>query len=192
MEQSATPLTGLLKADGTGDPQAASDILPLVYDELRRLASAYLAKTPPGNTLQATALVHEAYMRLIGAEDPGWDGRRHFFGAAAQAMRNILVEQARRKASARHGGGRQRYDIADADLATGPPADDLLALNEALTKLESTDPRKAEIVMLHHFAGLTLDETAAAIGCSLSTVEREWRFTRALLFSQIVDSNGHP
>lgn len=192
MEQSATPLTSLLKAAGTGDHQAASDILPLVYDELRRLASAYLARTPPGNTLQATALVHEAYMRLIGAEDPGWDGRRHFFGAAAQAMRNILVEQARRKASAKHGGGRQRFDIADADLATGPPADDLLALNEALTKLESTDPRKAEIVMLHHFAGLTLDETAAAIGCSLSTVEREWRFTRALLFSQIVDSNGHP
>lgn len=192
MGQSGTPLTGLLKAAGTGDERAASEILPLVYDELRRLAATYLAKTPPGNTFQATALVHEAYMRLVGADDPGWDGRRHFFGAAAQAMRNILVEQARRKGTAKRGAGQKRLEAKDSDLAIEPPSEDVLALNEALTKLEVTEPRKAEIVMLHHFAGLTMDETAAAMGCSLSTVEREWRFTRALLFSQIVDSNGNP
>ena len=187
MEQTGTPLTGLLRAAGKGDDRAAEKLLPMVYDELRRLASAYLAKTPPGNSLQATALVHEAYMRLVGTEDPGWDGRRHFFGAAARAMRNILVEQARRKATAKRGAGQQRFDIQEGDLVIEPPSEDILALNEALEKLEKADPRKAEIVMLHHFAGLTMDETAAAMNLSLSTVEREWRFTRALLFSQIVD-----
>lgn len=190
MEQPSTPLSGLLQAAGQGDRQAAEEILPLVYDELRRLAQAYLSKTPPGNSIQATALVHEAYMRLVGTEDPGWEGRRHFFGAAAQAMRNILVEQARHKGTLKRGGGQKRLDVHDADVASDAPSEDVIALNEALTNLEKSDPRKAEIVMLHHFAGLTMEETAAAMGTSLSTVEREWRFTRALLYAQLVDSDN--
>jgi RNA polymerase sigma factor (TIGR02999 family) len=180
-------LSVVLQAAGQGDRQAAADVLPLVYDELRRLAQSYLAKTPPGNSLQATALVHEAYLRLVGNEDPGWEGRRHFFGAAAQAMRNILVEQARRKGALKRGKGLNRVDVADADLAIEPPSADVVALSEALTHLEKSDARKAELVMLHHFAGLTLEETAATMGVSLSTVEREWRFTRALLYSRLVD-----
>jgi len=188
MEPSGTPLGGLLQAAGQGDRQAAQELLPLVYDELRKLAQAYLAKTPPGNTFQATALVHEAYMRLIGTQDPGWQGRRHFFGAAAQAMRNILVEQARRKAAVKHGGDQKRVELNEPELSIDGPSEDILALHEALAGLEKADPRKAEIVMLHHFAGLTMEETATALGLSLSTVEREWRFTRALLYSQLA---GH-
>jgi RNA polymerase sigma factor (TIGR02999 family) len=187
MERSGTPLSGLLQAAIQGDRQAADEILPLVYDELRRLASAYLAKTPPGNSFQSTALVHEAYLRLVGDEDPGWQGRRHFFGAAARAMRDILVEQARRKAAVKHGGGQQRLDVSLEEVSGPPVSTDVLALHEALVRLEETDPRKAELVMLRHFAGLTMEESAAAMGVSLSTVEREWRFTRALLYSQLVD-----
>jgi RNA polymerase sigma factor (TIGR02999 family) len=185
MGQSTTPLTALLHAAEQGDPSAAAEILPLVYGELRRLAQAYLAKAPPGNTFQATALVHEAYVRMVGNEDPGWQGRRHFFGAAARAMRNILVDQARRKAAHKHGGGQKRIDIDAADLPLEGPSEDILALHEALAKLEQVDPRKAEIVMLHHFAGLTLEETAEAMGVSLSTAEREWRFTRSLLYAEL-------
>jgi RNA polymerase sigma factor (TIGR02999 family) len=191
MADRATPLTVLLQAAGRGDPRAAGELLPLVYDELRRLAQAYLAKTPPGNTLQATALVHEAYLRLVGSNDPGWQGRRHFFGAAAQSMRNILVDQARRKMAAKRGGGQRRLDLEDHAPAIEPPSRDILALHEALERLERSDPRKAELVMLHHFAGLTMPETAEAMGLSLSTAEREWRFTRALLYSQIAgDGRG--
>lgn len=189
MDPSGTPLAGLLDAAGKGDRQAAEQLLPLVYDELRRLAAAYLAKTPPGNTLQATALVHEAYMRLIGPTDPGWDGRRHFFAAAAQAMRNILVDQARRKGAVKHGGDQKRVELRDSDAADETLSENILALNDALTRLEKADPRKAQIVMLHHFAGLTMEETATTMGVSLSTVEREWRFTRALLYSQLADDN---
>lgn len=180
----------MLQAAGQGDAHAAEEMLPLVYDELRRLAQAYLAKTPPGNTFQATALVHEAYLRLVGTEDPGWQGRRHFFGAAAQAMRNILVDQARRKGTQKRGKDLRRVDLLDGDLPIEPPSENLLALNDALKHLEQTDPRKAELVMLHHFAGLTMEETAEAMGVSLSTVEREWRFTRALLYAQLADENG--
>jgi len=187
VQKSGTPLSVMLQAAGQGDRQAAEDILPLVYDELRRLAQAYLAKTPPGNSFQATALVHEAYMRLVGDDDPGWEGRRHFFGAAANAMRNILVEQARGKGTLKRGAGQRRLDVHEADVQTELPSDDVVALNEALKELEKSDPRKTEIVMLHHFAGLTMEETAAAMGISLSTVEREWRFTRALLYSRLVD-----
>jgi len=187
MDQPATPLSSLLEAAGKGDRKAAEELLPLVYDELRQLAATYLARTPPGNTFQATALVHEAYMRLIGSQDPGWDGRRHFFSAAAQAMRNILVDQARRKASAKHGGGQKRVELHDVGEQDATLSENILALNEALTKLEQADPRKAQIVMLHHFAGLSMEETATALGISLSTVEREWRFTRALLYSQLAE-----
>lgn len=186
---SVAPLSALLQAAEQGDPRAAEDILPLVYDELRRLAQAYLAKAPPGNTLQATALVHEAYARMIGSQDPGWQGRRHFFGAAARAMRNILVDQARGKATHKRGRHLKRVDLDDADAVVLPASEDILALNEALARLEQSDPRKAELVMLHHFAGLTMEEAAEAMGVSLSTAEREWRFTRALLYEQLAD--GH-
>jgi len=190
MDQCQTPLTALLQAAGQGERSAGEDLLPLVYDELRRLAQAYLAKTPPGNTFQATALVHEAYMKLVGTHDPGWQGRRHFFGAAARAMRNILVDQARRKAAAKHGAGAARVDFDENHLPIEPPSTDILALHEALEELERTDPAKAELVLLHHFAGLTMDETAAAMGISLSTAEREWRFTRALLCSLLRPPDG--
>ncbi len=182
-EQPVGPVTQMLRAASDGDPRAAADLLPLIYDELRKLAQARMAKTPPGNTLQPTALVHEAYLRLIGSDDPSWHSRGHFFAAAAQAMRQILVEQARRKASLKHGGGRKRVALEDIDLAIEPPAEDVLALDEALTQLEKADSRKGNVVMLRFFAGLTNEETAAALGISVPTVEREWRFSRAFLYT---------
>ena len=186
-EQPAGQVTQILQAAAEGDPQAAEDLLPLVYAELRRLARARMAKTPPGNTLQATALVHEAYLRLIGCNEADWSGRGHFFAAAAQSMRQILVDQARRKARVKHGGGRQRVDLDDADLAIEPPSDDILALDEALTQLEGEDPRKAEIIKLRYLAGLTEKETAAALGVSVPTVRRESRFAKALLSVRLQD-----
>ncbi len=180
-EPPAGAVTRMLRAASHGDPQAAADLLPLVYSELRKLAHARMAKTPPGNTLQPTALVHEAYMRLIGG-DPSWDSRGHFFAAAALAMRRILVEQARRKASKKHGGGRKRIDIDAMEPAIDPPSENVLALDEAMTQLEQADPRQAKIVMLRYFAGLTTEETAATLGVSTRTVEREWRFARTFLF----------
>jgi RNA polymerase sigma factor (TIGR02999 family) len=183
-------VTQILQAVEQGDPKAADQLLPIVYGELRRLAHSMMAKTPPGNTLQPTALVHEAYLRLVGEADPGWNSRGHFFGAAAHAMRRILVEQARRKASEKHGGGRQRVDVEDAQLAIEPPSEDILALDEALHRLEREDPRKAEVVMLRHFAGLTREETAEALGISVRTVEREWSFARALLRAEIAEPDN--
>jgi len=178
-------LTRTLQLAEAGDPAAAEQLLPLVYEELRRLARSRLAKAPPGTTIQPTALVHDAYLRVVGDRDPGWNSRGHFFGAAARAMRNILVERARRKSSLKRGGDRERVDVELGDLPLEEPSEDILALDEALKQLEEADPRKARIVMLHYFAGLTLRETAEAIGVSLPTVEREWRFTRALLFTQL-------
>lgn len=182
-DQPQSGLTRILADAGQGDRQAAAQLLPLVYDELRKLAQARLAAQPPGATLQPTALVHEAYIKLVGGADPGWDSRAHFFGAAAQAMRNILVDQARRKSSLKRGGGAQRVD--EFEMAIEEPPLDMLALDEALTELERQDERKARIVMLHYFGGLTLDETAAALGISVPTVQREWRFTRSLLFTRL-------
>ena len=182
-EQPVGKVTQMLRAVGDGDPRASAELLPLVYAELRKLARARMAKTPPGNTLQPTALVHEAYVRLIGNEDPSWDSRGHFFAAAAQAMRRILVEQARRKASKKHGGGRNRIDLDDLEPAVEPPSEDVLALDEAMTRLEEADPRQARIVMLRYFAGLTNEEAAATLGISVRTVEREWRFARAFFFA---------
>jgi RNA polymerase sigma factor (TIGR02999 family) len=187
-DQPAGALTQMLRAAGAGDARAAADLLPLVYSELHKLAEARMAKTPPGNTLQPTALVHEAYLRLIGNEDPGWGSRGHFFAAAAQAMRQILVEQARRKASAKHGGGRKRVDLERVEPFIEPPAEDLLALDEALTRLEKADPRKGKIVMLRYFAGLTNEETAAALNISVPTVERDWRFIRTFLYTLLSGS----
>ncbi|MFQ5806600.1 MAG: sigma-70 family RNA polymerase sigma factor [Phycisphaerae bacterium] len=186
-EQPVGLVTQMLRAASAGDPQAAAELLPLVYSELRQLAQARMAKTPPGNTLQPTALVHEAYLRLVGSDDPGWSSRGHFFAAAAQAMRQILVEQARRKASPKHGGGRKRVDVEQAEPLIEPPAEDLLALDEALARLEQADPRKGRIVMLRYFAGLTAEETAVALGLSVPTVEREWRFIRTFLYTLLSD-----
>lgn len=181
----------LLQAAASGDEQSAARLLPVVYHELRRLASSRLARTPEGNTLQPTALVHEAYLRLIGTGDPGWQGRGHFFGAAARAMRDILVEQTRRKARLKHGGDRERIDLDDAcgpQAEIAPPTEDMVALDEALRRLEADDPRKGQIVNLRFFAGLTAEQTAEALGISLGTVEREWRYVKAWLYAELSDA----
>ncbi len=164
-----------------GDRQAAADLLPLVYAELRALASARMRKTPPGQTLQPTALVHEAYLRIMRGADAGWDGRGHFFFAAARAMRDILVEQARRKGSLKRGGDRHRADLDPAIAVFEEPREDVLALNEALDRLEAENPDAARIVMLRYYAGLTGQEAADVLGVSLSHVDRRWRFARAWL-----------
>ncbi|MGD9693514.1 MAG: ECF-type sigma factor [Phycisphaerales bacterium] len=186
-------LTLLLQSAAAGDQHASAQLLPLVYDELRRLAAARLARTPPGNTLQPTALVHEAYLRLTSDNtDPHWQGRRHFFGAAAQAMRDILVEQTRRKRSLKRGGDRARTDLSHAEPAFEEPVEDLLALHEALRRLEALDPRKAEIVMLRYFAGLTQSETADLLNLSERTIEREWRFIKAWLRAAMTGDATEP
>jgi len=165
--------------------EAAEDLVPVLYRELKRLAHAMKAGRPPGATLQTTDLVHEAYLKLVGDEDPGWNGRAHFFGAAARAMREILVDQARFKARVKHGGGLQRVTADDARLAIEPPDHDVVALNEALAQLEAQDRRKGEIVNLRYFAGLSADETAEVLGISTRTVRREWRFVRSWLYSEL-------
>jgi len=187
-DRSPGAVTKLLRAVEAGDGDAAEDLLPAVYSELRSLARSLMTRVPPGNTLQPTALVHEAYLRLVGKEDPGWNSRGHFFGAAAKAMRQILVDQARRKAAVKRGGDRQR--VPEEELAIEAPAVDMMALDEAMTRLERDDPRAARVVGLRFFAGLTAEETASALGVSLSTVDREWRFARALLHAQLRDGEG--
>ena len=181
-------VTLVLNAAAAGDREAGAKLLPLVYGELRKLARARMASLAPGQTSQPTALVHEAYMRVIGRADPGWEGRGHFFGAAARAMRDILVEQARRKASLKRGGDRKRFDLEDADLAIEPPGDNVVALDEAIKRLEADDPRKGQIVNLRYFAGFTAQETAATLGVSVGTVEREWRYIRAWLYTQLSEA----
>jgi RNA polymerase sigma factor (TIGR02999 family) len=176
--------TRLLKAMGKGDPNAAAELMPLVYEELRRLARAHMAREQPGHSLQATALVHEAYLRLVDDEPRRWDGRRHFFAAAAEAMRRILVDHARRKHSLKRGGGQQRVELDDQQLPIASPCDeldDLLALDEALTAFAKEDPEKSELVKLLYFAGLNLDEAAAARGISRTTAHRQWIYARAWL-----------
>jgi RNA polymerase sigma factor (TIGR02999 family) len=170
-----------LPAESTSEKQPAADLLPDVYAELRRLAATLSGRLGPGQTLQPTALVHEAYLRLVRDQDPGWEGRRHFFGAAARAMREILIEQSRRKATAKHGGASERVELTDGLAVIAPPAEDLLALDEAVQQLNIAKPHLAEIVMLRYYTGLTLEETASVVGKSLSTVKREWRFARAWL-----------
>ena len=180
-------VTRLLDAAEAGDPHAAGQLLPLVYDELRRLAAAQMAHEKPGQTLDATALVHEAYLRLVG--DQRFENSRHFFAAAAEAMRRILVEAARRKQRLRHGGGRTRVDLDNFD-AGAEPSDDLLALDEALTRLAAEYPAVAEVVKLRHFAGLTIADAAAALGVSVRTANRHWAFARAWLFQQLGGAGG--
>jgi RNA polymerase sigma factor (TIGR02999 family) len=175
----------ILAAASEGEAKAAEELLPLVYDELRALARRQLAAEPRGQTLQATALVHEAYLRLVKSDPVDWEGRRHFFGAAAQAMRRILIERARRRAAAKHGGGRDRITLDDIGAAQGTAPIDLLALHEALARLERRDPRMGEIVMLRFFAGLGVEETAAALGLSPRTVKRDWAVARAWLFEEM-------
>jgi len=178
-------VTQVLQAVEAGDAGAAERLLPIVYAELRKLGRSLMAKTPPGNTLQPTALVHEAYLRLVGKEDPGWNSRGHFFASAALAMRRILVEQARRKGRHKRGGGRQRLDVDEMEIPIEAPAEDVLALDDALTRLQKRDKRKADVVMLRYFAGLTIEETAAVLQVSEPTVERDWRFARALLYDEL-------
>lgn len=176
----------LLSATASGDPDAAARLLPILYDELRRLAQSLLAKAPPGNTLQPTALVHEAYMRLIGPDgDPGWNSRGHFFGAAALAMRRILVEQARRKGRLKHGGELRRVDLDQVEPEIASPTVDILALDEALTRLSTEEPLRAQIVMLRFFAGLDREETAAALDMSPRTLDREWKCIVARLHREL-------
>jgi RNA polymerase sigma factor (TIGR02999 family) len=184
-DEATTKLTRTLIAAGAGDRQAADQILPLVYDELRRLARVQLAQRPPGATIQPTALVHETYLKLVANGDPGWDCRAHFFRAAALAMRSVLVDQARRKASRKRGGDRRRVGWDDIELSDEQNGQDILALDEALSELEQEDERKGRIVMLHYFGGLTLEETARTLGISVPTVQREWRFTRSFLFNRL-------
>ena len=183
-------VTRLLDAAAAGDLQAAADLLPLVYDELRKLAAARLAAETPCPTLQATALVHEAYLRLVGNDgqgsSPQWEGRGHFFAAAATAMRRILVERARKRSRAKHGGGRQRHDLHP-DLVAAPESDEeLLALDAALAKLAERDPVKARLVDLRYFAGMTGDQAAQALGISASTADRHWAYARAWLRREVL------
>jgi RNA polymerase sigma factor (TIGR02999 family) len=184
-------VTRLLSAIGQGDPRAAEQLLPLIYGELRRLAATKMAREAPGQTLQATALVHEAYLRLLdGGQPQDWNGRGHFFAAAAEAMRRILVERARRKKSRKAGGGRRRQELPDIELAVAGPRLDLLALHEALTKLEQHDPRRAKLVKLRFFTGLTIAEAAQALGVSESTADNDWAYARSWLRLEIEGRAG--
>lgn len=179
-------VTRILAAIEQGDQQASTDLLPMVYDELRKLAAVKLAKEKPGQTLQPTMLVHEAYVRLVNVEQPQeWTGRGHFFGAAAEAMRRILVENARRKQSRKRGGDLQRVDLESVGVATKDRNDELLELDEVLTLLEARWPEKAQLVKLRYFAGLTVEEAAQAMKISVATAERHWTFSRAWLHSQL-------
>ena len=183
-------VTRILDAIGEGDPHAASRLLPLVYDELRRLAAQKLACEPPGQTLQPTALVHEACLRLVGDQPAAqasehWDNRGHFFAAAAEAMRRILVENARRKRSLKRGGELVRQELDEAILAAPEPREDLVALDEALTKLAAADPTAARLVQLRYFAGLAIPEAAQVLGVSPRTADRLWAYARAWLHQEI-------
>jgi RNA polymerase sigma factor (TIGR02999 family) len=185
-----TDVTRILSDIERGDPKAAEQLLPLVYDELRALAAQKLAREKPGQTLQPTALVHEAYLRLVGGGDHRWDSRGHFFAAAAEAMRRIVVEAARRKNRVKHGGGRVRDDVELADLPTRLPPDDILALDEALGRLERLDPVKARLVTLRYFAGMTIEQAAEVLHISRVTAHRYWTFARAWLHQQL--TGGEP
>jgi RNA polymerase sigma factor (TIGR02999 family) len=201
-------VTHLLSQIQHGDPQAAKSLLPLVYDELRKLAAAKLKREQLGQTLQATALVHEAYLRLVGNEigaecetravdsrapaSECWDSRGHFFAAAAEAMRRILIDQARRRGSLKGGGGLVRHRLEHVEIATPEPSEDLLALNESLDRFEQVDPQKAKLVKLRYFAGLTLPEAAEVLGIAVSTADRHWSYARAWLHADVRKSEAGP
>jgi RNA polymerase sigma factor (TIGR02999 family) len=178
-------VTRILSAIEQGDLQAAGRLLPLVYDVLRKLASQKLAREKPGQTLQATALVHDAYLRLVGQNDLGWNSRGHFFAAAAEAMRRILVDNARRKRTDKHGGGRHRVDLAEADLGTYAEPDEMLELDEALSCLAQEDPNAAQLVKLRLFAGLSVEQAAESAGISRTNAYRHWAYARAWLNARL-------
>ena len=179
-------VTKILDQIGEGDSAASEQLLPLVYEELRKLASAKLANEKPGQTLQATALVHDAYLRLIGSEsEANWDSKGHFFAAAAESMRRILVDRARRKRTRKHGGHLARVELPDAASPDDSRAEELVALDAALSKLEEKDPVKAELVKLRYFAGLTIPEAAEALGIGVSTVDKYWAYSKSWLRTEI-------
>jgi len=183
-------VTRLLDAASAGDRHAAAELLPLVYDELRKLAAARMAAESPNQTLQPTALVHEAFLRLVGPADAlRWDNRGHFFAAAAEAMRRILVEAARRKKSAKYGGGHIQVDAHTIAIAAPELDDDIVAIDEALDRLAAIDPIKAKLVNLRYFAGLTIEDAAAALGISSATAKRYWAYSRAWLFQQVAEED---
>ncbi|HUD47648.1 MAG TPA: ECF-type sigma factor [Candidatus Baltobacteraceae bacterium] len=182
-------VTQILEAVQKGDPKAADELLPLVYEELRKLAAAKMAREAAGHTLQPTALVHEAWLRLVGNQNQEWAGRAHFFAAAAEAMRRILIDKARRRRAVRHGGEQQRVDIEDLDVACPIPDDQLLAVDEALDKLASAHPRQAELVKLRYFVGMTVQEAAQVLGISPDTAKDDSAHARAWLFREITKSN---
>ncbi|WP_437992426.1 ECF-type sigma factor [Sorangium sp. So ce145] len=189
MDSDVTRMLGEIAA---GRREAAGELLPVVYGELRKLAAAQLSRLRPGETLQPTALVHEAYLRLVGAADPGWNGRGHFFGAAAQAMRELIVDHVRRRSAAKRGSGRRpaeldaAFDVASGDLGL----EDVLAVDAALKRLEGAHPRKAQVVVMRYFGGLSEEESAEALGVTARTVERDWRFARAFLHEALEQKDG--
>lgn len=178
-------VTQVLNAIEQGDPKAADQLLPLVYEELRKLAASKMAREAPGQTLQPTALVHEAWLRLAGNGPSSWDSRAHFFGAAAEAMRRILIDKARRKQALRHGARQQHLDVQEIEVAAPAEDEQLLAINEALDKLAAVDKPKAELVKLRYFAGLSIEEATGVLGISEATAKRWWAYARAWLYSEI-------
>lgn len=182
-------VTRILNAIEQGDALATEELLPLIYEELRLLAAQKLSQEPPGQTLQATALVHEAYIRLVEAECRNWNSRNHFFMSAAEAMRRILIENARRKNTLKHGGDHKRVDLDNAAITTEESPDELIALDEALAKLAIEDSTKADLVKLRYFAGLSIDQAAEILGISRATAIRHWSFTRAWLFHRVKRSS---
>lgn len=183
-------VTRILNAIEHGDVKATDELLPVVYEELRLLAAQKLAHESPGQTLQATALVHEVYLRLLGDEGPTWESRAHFFAAAAEAMRRILIDNARRKRRLKRGGGQEKVDLSDAEPATNGPDDDLIALDEALEKLARIDKVKADLVKLRFFAGLTGEQAAKVLGISHNTADRYWAYARSWLHLEITKGEG--
>ncbi len=178
-------VTKILNALEQGDVKAADELLPLVYEELRRLAAHKMSQELPGQTLEATALVHEAYIRLVGSNSHGWNSRTHFFSAAAEAMRKILIDNARRRQRLKRGGDHNRIDLEHADIAAAEPSTNILALDEALSKLAKEDSVKAELVKLRYFAGLTIEQAADMLGISNTTAKRHWTYARAWLFREL-------
>ncbi len=178
-------ITLVLQAVRRGEPKASEELLPLVYEELRKLAAARMAQEAAGQTLQATALVHEAWLRMVGDGDKGWQNRAHFFGAASEAMRRILVDSARHKARIKHGGGQIRLDISDLELSGSSPDEKILLINEALEQLQKEDSEKARIVVMKFFGGMTNQEVAENLGVTERTIERQWAFAKARLFQTI-------
>ena len=183
-------VTRILEAIQRGEPKAAEELLPLVYSELRKLAAVKMASEAPGQTLQPTALVHEAWLRLAGKDDRKWNDRTHFFAAAAEAMRRILVDNARRKQAERHGGSHQRTNMPDIACPVAENEDQVLAVNEALEKLAAQDKQKAELVKLRYFVGMTIEEAAEALGISSATAKRHWAYARAWLAEEINSLRG--